>query len=575
MKLRLFGACIALCGAAMFGCGDDDVILGGDTGPDGGTDAATDAPGTDTATDTATDAPGTDAPGTDTATDAPGPDAGPAVCGDRVITAPETCDDGNTTPGDGCDAMCMREPSTTCGDGTVDRPVEECDDGNTTTGDGCDDACLVEASATCGDGMLDLADGEQCDDGGTLPGDGCSPTCQLETVGAFCGDDMMDVGEACDDGNVVNGDACNPTCNLTNDVTTFVGDGTRASTDGTGTAAQVHGGGALAVDDQYLWYGENGGCTPGSPVPGNLRRIEIATGVVTTITTFNACEAAGIATDGAGMIWVAGVDNGTTNAVIYAIDTTAGSPSATVVAGNAPCGGAGCYDDDAGSGATFGGIRGLTWWAGQLYIVDPAAGVIRRLDPSTNEVFNVAGDPFNNGIVDGTGAAARFQSPRYIVSDGSAMLYVSETNHGTIRAVNAVTGVVTTFAGNGTAGYVDAVGAAARSHRPRGITSDGTSLYWVEFNAHAIRQGILATREVSTLAGNVTTCSSPAMCSGGDTCANGVCLPPGGGPPVGGGYVDGVGTAAELFAPFSIAFHFPSRSLFVTDTVNNRIRRIQ
>ena len=27
MKLRLFGACIALCGAAMFGCGDDDVVI--------------------------------------------------------------------------------------------------------------------------------------------------------------------------------------------------------------------------------------------------------------------------------------------------------------------------------------------------------------------------------------------------------------------------------------------------------------------------------------------------------------------------------------------------------------------
>ncbi len=138
--------------------------------------------------------------------------------------------------------------------------------------------------------------------------------------------------------------------------------------------------------------------------------------------------------------------------------------------------------------------------------------------------------------------------------------------------MNALTGVVTTFAGNGTPGYVDDIGSAARSHRPRGITSDGTSVYWVEFNAHSIRQGIVSSASVSTLAGNVTLCS--AGCSGGTSCNNGVCLPPSGGPPVGGGATDGVGTAAEFYAPFSIAYHFPSSSLFVIGG-NHTIRRIQ
>jgi cysteine-rich repeat protein len=35
----------------------------------------------------------------------------PARCGDRVVTAPETCDDGNMTSGDGCSATCMLEMS--------------------------------------------------------------------------------------------------------------------------------------------------------------------------------------------------------------------------------------------------------------------------------------------------------------------------------------------------------------------------------------------------------------------------------------------------------------------------------
>lgn len=498
-------------------------------------------------------------------------DLGTATCGDRVITPPETCDDGNTSAGDGCDDACQREPSSSCGDGTVDRPQEDCDDGNTATGDGCDDMCRVEVGSSCGDSVTDLAAGEECDDGNTINGDGCDDRCQVETFGAFCGDSTLDSGELCDDGNTTNGDGCNPTCNLEGRVTTWVGAvGMAGSTDGVGGAARI-GNGVLAVDDKFVWFAENGNC--GSGTRGRLRQIDIATAAVTTLTTFDACAAEGIATDGSGMVWVAGVDVRTGNSAIFEVDTNAATPAWRVVAGNSPCGSAACYSDDSGGGtATFGGIRGLTWWGGLLYIVDPAAGVIRSLDPSTGTVLDVAGDPFNNGVVDGTGAAARFQSPRYIVSDGSANLYVSETNSGTIRQVNAFTGVVTTFAGNGTAGYVDDVGAAARSHRPRGITSDGTSVYWVEFNAHAIRQGIVSSASVSTLAGNVTLC--PPGCPGGTSCRNGVCLPPSSGPPAGGGSTDGVGTAAEFFAPFSIAYHYGSSSLFVIGG-NHTIRRIQ
>ena len=32
------------------------------------------------------------------------------LCGDGFVDANETCDDGNTTPGDGCDATCQTEP---------------------------------------------------------------------------------------------------------------------------------------------------------------------------------------------------------------------------------------------------------------------------------------------------------------------------------------------------------------------------------------------------------------------------------------------------------------------------------
>jgi len=76
-----------------------------------------------------------------------------------TITGAEECDDGNTLPGDGCDEVCLEEPTwtctgvpsvctTTCGDGVIDRD-EVCDDGGMATGDGCSAICQVEAGWVC------------------------------------------------------------------------------------------------------------------------------------------------------------------------------------------------------------------------------------------------------------------------------------------------------------------------------------------------------------------------------------------------------------------------------------------
>jgi fibro-slime domain-containing protein len=87
-------------------------------------------------------------------------------CGDKVIEGSEGCDDGNTTPGDGCSPTCHAEPSCSpatgtceskCGDGIVvpaqpDGPVAPggaCDDGNTISGDGCSADCKVEPGYQC------------------------------------------------------------------------------------------------------------------------------------------------------------------------------------------------------------------------------------------------------------------------------------------------------------------------------------------------------------------------------------------------------------------------------------------
>ena len=69
------------------------------------------------------------------------------------------------------------------------------------------------------------------------------------------------------------------------------------------------------------------------------------------------------------------------------------------------------------------------------------------------------------------------------------------------------TGVVTTLAGNtsGTSGYVNATGTSAYFYNPVGIASDGTNLYVTDFNNHAIRKIVISTGVVTTLAGSGTT----------------------------------------------------------------------
>ena len=98
-----------------------------------------------------------------------------------MIVGPETCDDGNTIPADGCSDICVVEPTAFyCGDGVVSGS-EECDDGaaNGTVGgaDGCTIGCQIPPY--CGDGVVDANLGEQCDEG-ALNGNGdgnCSANC--------------------------------------------------------------------------------------------------------------------------------------------------------------------------------------------------------------------------------------------------------------------------------------------------------------------------------------------------------------------------------------------------------------
>jgi DNA-binding beta-propeller fold protein YncE len=79
------------------------------------------------------------------------------------------------------------------------------------------------------------------------------------------------------------------------------------------------------------------------------------------------------------------------------------------------------------------------------------------------------------GTDDGTGAAARFDTPLGIAIDNDGNILVADTGNHSIRKVTP-SGVVTTLAGYGSSGLKNAVGANAKFNSPMGITvgPDGT-----------------------------------------------------------------------------------------------------
>jgi sugar lactone lactonase YvrE len=145
--------------------------------------------------------------------------------------------------------------------------------------------------------------------------------------------------------------------------------------------------------------------------------------------------------------------------------------------------------DGAGAGARFYSPKDIaTDSAGNIFVVDEGNHTVRKItaDGTVTTLAGTAGVP---GSADGTGAAARFDSPQDIVADTADNLYVTDTGNHTIRKITPA-GVVTTLAGlAGVTGSTDGTGGAARFDRPRKAALDAAGhLYVTEAGNRAIRK---------------------------------------------------------------------------------------
>jgi DNA-binding beta-propeller fold protein YncE len=127
---------------------------------------------------------------------------------------------------------------------------------------------------------------------------------------------------------------------------------------------------------------------------------------------------------------------------------------------------------------------------GQLYIADTFNNVVRRVNLQSGVISRVAGTGAKGFGGDGGPAVDAQFAGIFAIAFRDGRLYICDLGNRRVRAVTLATGVVTTVAGNGDAGVpVDGMPAAAQPLvDPRAIAIDSTGrLYICERNGHALR----------------------------------------------------------------------------------------
>ena len=243
----------------------------------------------------------------------------------------------------------------------------------------------------------------------------------------------------------------------------------------------------------------------------------------------------GLAIDAAKNVYVGDYGNNTIRKI-----TSAGV--VTNLAGFA--GGVGSTDGTA-SAARFNQPNGIAVdSAGNVYVADMGNHTIRKIT-AVGVVTTLAGFPGASGSTNGTGSAARFNTPQGVAVDSAGNVYVAENNNHTIRKITSG-GVVTTLAGTaGIAGSADGNGSVARFNFPSGLAVDNAGTIYVADEVNQTIRKVTSSGVVTTLAGTA-----------GVT-----------------GWADGLGGAARFYRPWSIAVD-SFGNLYVTEKINGTIRKV-
>jgi len=198
------------------------------------------------------------------------------------------------------------------------------------------------------------------------------------------------------------------------------------------------------------------------------------------------------------------VANGVAGDALRSIQVHVAAGGISTYAGNGTLGYAG--DGGTATSANLKNPEGVTVASnGDLYVCDSDNSVIRKVAAATGIITTVAGTGSPGFTGDGgLATAARFKFPEDVVVAANGDLYVADTQNNVIRKVTAATGIVTTVAGNGAPGSSGDGGAAtaARLNSPRGIqVAANGDLYIGDRSSNRVRKVIAATGIITTYAG--------------------------------------------------------------------------
>jgi hypothetical protein len=188
--------------------------------------------------------------------------------------------------------------------------------------------------------------------------------------------------------------------------------------------------------------------------------------------------------------------------------------------------------------------------AGDMFIADQGINRVREVVKATGLITTVAGTGTAGYNGDGIPAtAAKLNSPTGVAVDAAGDVFIADQNNNRVREVAKATGLITTVAGTGTTGSsADGMPATAtRLKNPFGVAVDAAGdVFFSDETDNRIREVVKATGLITTVAGT------------GVQGYNGDGIP---------------ATAAQLNSPAGIAVD-AAGDVFFADPYNQRVREV-
>ena len=236
-------------------------------------------------------------------------------------------------------------------------------------------------------------------------------------------------------------------------------------------------------------------------------------------------------------------------AVDILLSTDGGGTFGTTIASNEPNFGVYAWSVPADLGTSTAEIEVVAHGSTTVKSVSAATFTINQATtPIISTIAGVAPTGSDRGD-GGPAVAAKLNGPTAVAVDSQGDLFIADSANNEVREIHAGTGVITTVAGNGTAGFSGDGGPAtsARLNGPSGVAVDGQgNLFIADANSQRIREVNLATGTITTVAG-----TGMAGVSGDG----------------------GQATSAKLFDPTAVAVDSQGH-LFIADAENDRIREV-